>query len=589
MSTEVNKHADPLRAWLERQDERTSDRIARADRRGPLPASHAQRGMWLSQEILGEDDRSLMMPHAYQISGELDFGALVAALTAVIARHEVLRTGFIEDSADLRQVTRTPVPMELGLESVDGCADLVARMRAYEQLPFDLRSDALMRARLYRLAAAEHVLLVVFHHIANDGWSMDVFHRELTALYDVAVVLSREAESDVLVEAAGLPDLAIQYADYAAWQWESAKSGRFDAALGYWRTSLDGAPALLDLPTDRPRPAVRTSAGDRVAFTVDADTTEAVARTASAQGTTPFAVTFTTFQLLLSLWSGQADVVTGVSAANRALPETESLIGFFVNVLPIRVAYPAECTFAEALSHASLALLESYTHQDVPFELLLEELTIPRSAAYNPLVQVTVASHQEFTASLRPTGLTVEKLPRHALDVHEDLTLYLTSGTDAINCHLTFRVDLFDRSTIERLGAAFVHLLDLVCADPQVSPQALAGRLQLPSRRRHAACVGEPGPTPESDSTPSREVEQLVVAAWESALGAGTAEDGRSFFLAGGTSLAAVRLANRLSVQLGFMVPVRAIFRHSDLPALTRHVEDLIRAAMASEAGGGLA
>ncbi|BFO18426.1 hypothetical protein SHKM778_48140 [Streptomyces sp. KM77-8] len=276
---------DILQAWLDRAGEAPACTVPRADRERPLPASHAQQGMWLAQQVAGDDDRSLTAPHAYRLTGPVDVGALAAALGAVLARHEALRTGFVVLQGKLSQMVADPAPFRLVPEDVAGPTELEAALEEFTRLPFDLERDPLLRARLFRLGAQEHVLVAVFHHIANDGWSMDVFHRELAALYDAATELPSVTDAKVLADVAELAEMAVQYPDFAVWQRSLADDeASHEEALTHWREVLAGAPALLALPTDRPRPAVRSSSGDRIVFTVPPTVSAAVAELATARG-----------------------------------------------------------------------------------------------------------------------------------------------------------------------------------------------------------------------------------------------------------------------------------------------------------------
>ncbi|MFB7243764.1 hypothetical protein CW362_02260 [Streptomyces populi] len=574
---------DLLQAWLARAGEIPADAVPRADRDRPLPASHAQQGMWLAQQVAGDDDRSLTAPHAYRLDGRLDVDALATALGVIVARHEVLRTGFTVRQDELFQVVADPMPFRLIPEEVTDRKGLESAVRAFSRLPFDLEHDPLLRVGLYRLAPQEHVLVAVFHHIANDGWSMDVFHRELAALYDTVVGHSSVVDPEILAGIAELPELSLQYPDFAVWQRSLADDEAVhEPALAHWRETLAGAPDLLRLPTDRPRPATRSSTGERIGFVLPPAVSSAVGELATARGTTPFVVQFATFQALLAAWSCQYDLVTGVTTANRSLPETEELIGFFVNILPIRGVLTPDETFDGFLARTAQSLIDAYKQDELPFELLLERLELPRSAGHNPLVQVTVASHQELTAPLALTGLEVEHLPPHGLDVQEDLTFYLTTGGQEVLGHFAFRADLFDRDTMEELSRAYLRLLELVVEDSGLTVAQLTGRAGLPERKRFDGTVrqaghdGEATPSPES---PRGVVEELVASVWEEALNCGPLTRDANFFLVGGTSLAASRVANRLSDELGIRIPVRAVFQNSGLAPLAAHLTRLVREA----------
>ncbi|MER7046435.1 condensation domain-containing protein [Streptomyces jumonjinensis] len=580
-----------------------------ADRGRPLPASHAQRGMWLAQEVAGHENRSLTAVHSYRLTGPLDLDALRTALDVLVARHEVLRTGFALREGELHQVIGAPAGLDTAVVDTAGDAELTALVRAVADTPFDLGRGPLLRVRLFRLDADTHVLCAVFHHIANDGWSMDVFHRELAALYGAAADLPGVSDPATLADLADLDELAVQYPDFAVWQHARAQDpGTHADALAYWRTRLADAPPLLLLPTDKPRADVRWGTGDRVGFRIPAETAERAAKAASAHGTTLFTFQYAAFQALLAAWSGQTDVVTGITTANRTLPETEPLIGFFVNVLPLRSAYRPAISFAGFLTETAASLIDAYRHEALPFELLLEHLDTPRAAGHNPLVQVTVASHQELTASLSLPGLGVEYLSPERLDVQEDMTLYLTSTEAGTRGDLDFRTDLFERSTVAALAEAYLRFMGLAAEDPTTTLGTLAARADLPGRaagdptpprdRRAAGdpasprdgrpAAAAPDSAPAGDDPLTSPTERLVAGVWQDILGCGPLGPEDVFFKNGGTSMAASLVANRLSEQFGPGVTVRArdVFLHSRLGALAARLDELAAETTAASGRG---
>lgn len=439
-----------------------------------MPASPAQEGVWLAHELEqsladgqggGGSAHSLVAAYAYSIQGDLDHTALRAALDAVNLRHESLRTTFTLDEAGLRQVVRDPAPCELGVLDV-AHDELPDAMHAFFQEPFDLDEGPVWRSRLLRTTQREHVLMVLFHHIANDGWSVDVFHRELAELYEVAAETAFQGE--LLIEAADLPDLGFQYPDYAVWQREQDGSAAYVESLDYWRSYLDGAPPLLDLTKGRQRPAVRSNIGSHVVHVIPEEVYTDVELLARTLGITPFAVQLTAFQALLADWSGSDDFVIGVAAANRSTPEAEQLIGFFLNVLPIRSRGPAGRTFREHMGRTQHDLIQANKHGDVPLVRLLKELRIRRSAAYNPLFQVSIASHQAFGQPFELPGLGVTLLTLEDQFSVEDLTLYLTRQPDGLKAHFVYRSDLFDQSTIESLARSYTDVLARIALDPDM-------------------------------------------------------------------------------------------------------------------------
>ncbi|MFE3630971.1 condensation domain-containing protein [Streptomyces goshikiensis] len=450
-----------------------------------MPASPAQEGVWLAHELEqalaeelvdGASAHSMVAAQAYALKGELDHKALCDALDAISLRHESLRTTFLLDEGGLRQVVREPGPCGIRPPVVIARGELHATLEAFFEEPFDLGEGPVWRSRLLRLAEEEHVLMVLFHHIANDGWSVDVFHRELADLYETAAETGFEGE--LLLEAAGLPALGFQYPDYAVWQREQDQSERYSASIDYWRRYLDGAPPLLELLKEGARPAVRSNAGGHIVHVMSEEVFTGVERLARELGVTPFAVQLAAFQALLADRSGQDDFVVGVAAANRSTPEAELLIGFFLNVLPLRARRAKDQTFRQYLTQTHRDLVQANKHGEVPLVRLLKELRIPRSAAYNPLFQVSVASHQAFGEPFALPGLDVTLLTLEDHFSVEDLTLYLTRQADGLKAHFVYRTDLFDGSAIESLARSYTDVLTRVARDPDLLVTGVDARIR---------------------------------------------------------------------------------------------------------------
>ncbi|HWS54702.1 MAG TPA: amino acid adenylation domain-containing protein, partial [Pyrinomonadaceae bacterium] len=351
------------------------------DRR--LPLSYAQQRLWFIEQL--EPGNTIYnVPAAVRLEGELDAGALERALTEVVRRHESLRTTFPSVDGRPAQVISPPAPVEL--DAVDlsrlpvGEREEEARRLAAEesQRPFDLAAGPLFRASLLRLAGDEHVLLVTAHHIVSDGWSIGILVNELSALY-AAFVRNEEPQ---------LAELPIQYADYAAWQRQWLSGRLLDEQLRYWRERLSGAPPVLELPTDRPRPPVQTFRGSTHRFALSAETSRAAARLAEREGATPFMLLLAAFDALLYRYTGQSDVVVGTAVAGRTRAETERLIGFFVNTLALRTEVRGDEPFRGLLAKVREACLGAYAHQEAPFERVVEGARPERSLGHAPLFQV---------------------------------------------------------------------------------------------------------------------------------------------------------------------------------------------------------
>ena len=448
---------------LESAGEAAVPPIELADRSMRLPLSWAQQRLWFLDQLDHEASVAYHLPVALRLKGKLDRASLGAALDKIVARHEDLRTSFTSLGGDPAQ---TISPEETGfalaehdLGKVTGHEQraLVERMVAAEACePFELSSGPLIRGQLLRLAEEEHVLLVTQHHIISDGWSSGVLVREFGILY--------AAYSQGLPDP--LPALTIQYADYALWQRQWLQGEVLDRQLGFWRSHLEGAPALLDLPTDRARPSKQSYRGGTVAVTLSAQLSTGIREMAQRHGVTPFMALLAGWSVLLSRLSGQDDLVIGTPVANRQRAEIESLIGFFVNTLALRVRLEGDPSTGELLAQVKAAALDAYAHQDIPFEQVVEAVKPPRSMSHSPLFQVMLAfDNTPRAGELTLPGLTLEAVEMPHVTAHFDLSLSLTEQGGVIGGSLEYASDLFDRSTIERYVEYFQRLLGGMVAD----------------------------------------------------------------------------------------------------------------------------
>ncbi|MFP2913397.1 condensation domain-containing protein, partial [Pyxidicoccus sp. 3LFB2] len=371
-------------------------------RTGALPLSFAQQRLWLIDQ-LQPGSPAYNIPTALRVAGALDVTALESSLRALIERHESLRTTFAVQDGEPVQVIHPAADFSLPVVDLSALPtderEARARLLVTEDAlrPFDLATGPLVRASLLRLEPTSHVLLVTMHHIVSDAWSSGVLVRELAAFYAARTTGTQPH----------LPPLAVQYADYAAWQRSWLQGDVLQAQLGYWRQQLSGAPALLELPTHTPRPAVQSHRGASVPVSFSRAVSDELLAFCQRQGTTPFMTLLAGFQLLLSRYSGQDDVVVGAPIAGRNRAETEGLIGFFVNTLALRSRIDSRASFAELLAQVKQTTLGAYEHQDVPFEKLVEELRPERSLSYSPLFQVMLAVQNTPTSALQLPGLSL--------------------------------------------------------------------------------------------------------------------------------------------------------------------------------------
>ncbi len=432
--------------------------IVATGRDGDVPLSFAQERMWFIDQM-HPGTATYNIPTALELRGELDLPALRAALAGLSARHESLRTTFVD--VDDAPVQRIAPAGEVPIEAVDlhgaGEEALDAAVTAEAQRPFDLATGPLFRATLFRVAAERHVLVLSLHHIVSDGWSMGVLFRELGELYAAA----REGRP------AELPPVQVQYADYAAWQRRHLSGERIDRQARYWRERLAGAPATLELPTDRPRPPLQSFRGDLRSFALPERTAARLGELARAEGATLFMVTLAAFQALLGRYARQADVVVGTPIAGRERVETEGLIGLFVNTLVLRADLSADPTFRELLAQVRETTLGAYAHQELPFERLVEELEVERTQSHAPLFQVmfTLQNADAGAAGELP-GLEVAPRDFRWASSKFDLTLNLEETGGRVAGTFEFATDLFDGATIERMAEHYAALLEGVAADP---------------------------------------------------------------------------------------------------------------------------
>ncbi|SEU42919.1 Non-ribosomal peptide synthetase component F, partial [Myxococcus fulvus] len=436
-------------------------KLAPVARTGVIPLSFAQQRLWFLDQ-LQPGTASYNLPAALRLEGSLDVEALRQSLRALVQRHEVLRTHFIVRDSQPIQVIRPEAEVELpvvelgGLDGQPREAEARRLMREEALRPFDLARGPLVRASLLRLDARQHLLLVTVHHIISDGWSTEIMVRELGAFY-------RQFSGG---EAAQLAALPIQYADFSVWQRQWLDGERLRGELDWWREQLTGAPAALELPTDRPRPAAQTEHGAVLPIELSGSLSNAVKALAQREGATPFMVLLAAWQLVLSRYSGQNDVSVGSPIANRNRAETEGLVGFFVNTLVLRSSIDTQRTFRELLGQVRLSTLAAYEHQDVPFEKLVEELQPQRDLSRSPLFQVTLTLQNTPSATLTLPGITLTQLPPELETSKFDISLLLEEGSGGFAGVFNYNTDLFDAATIEGLSRHFSVLLTEAVSTP---------------------------------------------------------------------------------------------------------------------------
>ncbi|MFN6563899.1 MAG: non-ribosomal peptide synthase/polyketide synthase [Nostoc sp. ChiSLP01] len=450
--------------------------ILPVSRNADIPLSWAQERLWFVNQLEGESG-AYTIDFTIRLRGNLDVFALEQAFAAIVKRHEPLRTRFgMKDNKPV-QVIDAYTTFTLPVVDLQNLADPSTQVEqlAKEEVckPFDLANGSVLRVKLWQVATDEYVLAFAVHHIAADGWSLGVFISELSTCYRAIATTATVM----------LPELPIQYADFAVWQRQWLTNEVLERQLSYWKKQLTGAPPLLELPTDRPRPAVQSFRGGTERLKLDLQLTQQLKKLSQESGSTLFMTLLAGFVVLLSRYSGQTDLVVGSPIANRNRKEIEGLIGFFVNTLALRFDLSGELTFADLLAQVRRVTQEAYDHQDLPFELLVEELQLERHLDRNPLVQVVFALQNAPSAPLELPGLTVEEMASGLDSVRLDLEVYLWDLPQGLGGFCSYNTDLFDGATIARMMQHFVTLLEAIVANSQ-KPVALLPMLAEPERHQ---------------------------------------------------------------------------------------------------------
>lgn len=437
------------------------DPIPRRAQRDLVPLSYAQELLWLLDQ-LNPNMSVYSVPRAMRIRGPLDVGILRRVLDTIVARHEVLRTTFVlvndqpvqkiaaTGTVEWRQADLRALPAEEQEREVQRLLTEEARR------PFDLGRDPMFRATLLALGEQDHALYLGTHHIASDGWSKSVLFAELRALYE-AFTAGRPSP---------LPEPPIQYADFALWQREQLREEVMAKQLAYWKQQLAGAPALLDLPTDYPRPTVQTFRGSFVRLVFPKPLADAFKALGQKEGTTLFMTLLAAFDAFMARYTGQTDLVFGTPIAGRNRPEFEPLLGYFTNTLTLRSDVSGNPTFRELLQRVKHMALAAYEHQDLPFEKLIVELKPERDLSYSPVFQVLFSVGHVGAMVPELPGLQVEPIALDRGITKFDLTVGITDRDDGLAVAFEYNTDLFGGATIGRMMAGFRTLLEGIVADP---------------------------------------------------------------------------------------------------------------------------
>jgi amino acid adenylation domain-containing protein len=557
--------------------------IVRVPRDGPIPLSLPQEAIWYFQE-LAPGMKSYNFQAEFRLRGALDADALGWALDEIIRRHEIFRTTFPEIDGTPTQRIHPPLPADLARVDLRGLSPSEREMEVQRHRvetfgqAFDLAALPLIRWRLLRLADDEHLLLQVEHHFVHDGWSFAVFLHELVALYTARV----------RGEPSPLPELPVQFADFAVWHRALMRGERARADLAYWKEALTGADPVLALPTDRPRPAEMSFRGNALRIRIPPETVRAARAFSREHGATLYMTLMAAFQALMHRYTGQQDFCLGGGVANRSWRETEPMIGMLVNTIALRARPAQAADFHALVARVRDTAREAYAHKDVHFGQVVEAVAPARSMAHLPIYQVAFNFHDSPYPDLRLPGVEVElteALPNGSAKF--DLQVICMPRAEMIpgapeelvECVWEYATDLFDAATVERMAGHFHALLAGLLADPGRAPSTVPlPDFVEPDPARVRGVRVEPGDVEVDDDDeyapvpPRTDAEREVAAVWASLMGVepGVYDD---FFSLGGHSLLAGQVVSRVARDLGVTVTLGQFLRDATVAALAAKVE----------------
>jgi amino acid adenylation domain-containing protein len=556
--------------------------IPRAPRNGSLPLSFAQERLWMLDQF--EPRNPLYnVPRAWRLKGPLNKAALGHALNEIVRRHESQRTTFATRNGYPVQVVSAAFHMPLATYDLSALSpdegESAARRILEDEAarPFDLNRGPLVRACLVQLSPEDHLLLLVSHHIITDAWSATLLFRELALAYEA---FSRNQTSP-------LPEVQLQYGDYAVYERNWLQGDVLEQHLLFWREELAGVPVLLNLPTDRPRSDARSYRGSCETVRISGSIANSVKQLSQAEATTPFAVLISAFHTLLWSYSGQTQIMVGTDVANRTMPELENIVGFFVNLLPIKSDLSQNPTFRQLLRNQRQTLLGAYAHQQLPFAKIVQELQPQRNNRHNPLIQALFVVQNAPRAGRALAGLRVDPFHLPVTSSKFDLAVFIREDHDGFAGHWVYSVDLFDRDTIVQMSRRFELLLENLVANPEIRLDSFFPQDRRCKAKKDYQCFQlesvdhkpeqQASPLPESilaGAKPGTVTEEVLTQIWCQVLereGIGVDEN---LFEIGGHSLTATQIASRLRSRLGLEIYVRMIFDYPTIRRLARAIDD---------------
>ncbi|GAB3902636.1 hypothetical protein GCM10028803_29660 [Larkinella knui] len=530
-----------------------------------VPLSFAQNRLWIIHQLHALNG-AYHVPIILKIAGPLNVPVLRQSLEEIVRRHPILRTTFRHTDGLPFQQIAPPGPVPVQVDQKTGSLAEWVQTEAYR--PFDLETGPLLRIRVAHRGADSWVLLLVFHHIIYDGWSTRVLAKELSRAYTALVQHQSVA----------LPALSLHYADYARWQLAHFTPQTLQRERHYWKNRLSGAPVLLNLPIDKPRPAIQSFEGTDYSFPVPDAFWHQIRWGLEEPGTTVFLRLLTVFSVWLNRVTRSHDLIVGIPVAGRNRPELAHTIGFFVNTLALRIEIRENCSFRQLLRQIRHWALEAYDHQELPFEQVVETLKLPRTLAYSPLVQGFFDFQEDTSKDWNLAGLQIESVPFEQHTAKFDLHLSFRETPAGAQGTFNYRSDLFANQTIERFARDFLTLLDELVAEPDKPIASLAGSFANRAEKPLVTKVVEP----EAHDPFHREIApspgdsplvDLLRSLWCSLLelpGVGLDED---FFNLGGHSLMAFQMTAELQRQTGHSIPVGSVFAHPTIRKLALHLK----------------
>ncbi len=464
----IRQLARKLQAAKTREEGFKVPPIQKIERSAKLPLSFAQQRLWFLDQ-LQPGSAFYNIPGAVRLKGKLNIPALEKALTLVVQRHETLRTTFDDEDGKPFVVIHEPQAVRLPITDLSHLPESEREQQLKKltleenRKPFDLKTGPLFRAQLIKLQDDEHVILLTMHHIISDGWSMGIFLQEIATFY----------AQQLKGQSPHLPELEIQYVDYAAWQQSWLKGEVLEKELDFWRKTLGQDPPVLELPTDFPRPAVQTFNGKTISIKADKALTQKIKELSRQHNVTPFMTLLAAFQVLLHRYSRQNEILVGSPIANRNRSETEKLIGFFVNNIVIKGDFNDRPEFSELLQQIRENTLNAYAHQDVPFEQIVDALVTKREMSHSPLFQVMFVMQNLPETKFELPDLTMRSAEEEAGTAKFDLSLIVTEAGDHFNFDFEFNTDLFKESTIQRMQNHLLNVLKAVSENPDLPVDAI--------------------------------------------------------------------------------------------------------------------